>query len=252
MAAKTLYAYPTDDIVTTGTVTMSGALTGYPATNIKTYDPSQICLTGGTSSTIVITPGGSRTVEGIAIINHNWTTATLSSSAGSIGAITMPARSLDGQCINAFLDLRLLSNRTGSSFTIAVSGAANVGVGRICLVTTLRELRWRWGGSAGVQFREDWPNVEMRTFYQSRLVWERGVRVRSASGVVAVEEDRPALMNLARAAKGSTIPWLLIPEQTVNDAMYVRFTGPFEWTRQVPDASEIPIDVEEAPMGLPI
>jgi hypothetical protein len=251
-----LVGYPGDDAVSTAVISMTSPDVFYPATNLQGYDPANPTKATNTATVITITCSGSKTPEGFAIINHNLfgASVTLANGAGLSESITIPARTSDGQCVNAWHDLRLAANRTASVFTLSITGAsANVAIGRLCLVTTMRELPWM-GEGVGVGYGATWPVRELRTFYGSSMMYDTGIRVRSARGQTVQETDRVMLMTLAQSAKGVNIPFLFVPDEDVNDAWYVRLSqstvdGLLRVDGVIADQS---IGVTEVSMGLPL
>jgi hypothetical protein len=247
VAAKSLVGA---NVAVNATFTMTNQDSTYPATKGNDKDPALPLKSTTTSTVITITFSGNVVLQAIALINHNLVgaTCTLANAAGYSQTITIPARTSDGQCVNAWRDMRTDANTTDDIWTLTITGAsANVAIGEILLVTTLNELNWRYG----VEFASTHPVIQLTTFYRSRLTYDTGIRVRRASGVLRKETDKATLLSLWQQTKGPVLPFLLIPELANNDAWMVRFTeDEFEWTPQGPLATDASVVVEELSSGL--
>jgi hypothetical protein len=129
-----------------------------------------------------------------------------------------------------------------------ISGAsANVQIGRICLVSALTDMPWLYG----LEMYRRHPVSAIRTFGESEHVYDKGLSIWGARGLVNREASRSAIEGLWASAKGRNIPWLIIPDQAVNEAHYVRFVADAQnYRRVIPNATEMPIEVEEVSMGL--
>ena len=247
MAAKSLIGA---NVAVNATFSMTNENATYPATNGNDKDPADPLKATTTSTVITITFSGNVVLQAIALINHNLvgSTCTLANAAGYSQTITIPARTSDGQCVNAWRDMRTDANTTDDIWTLTITGAsANVAIGEIVLVTTLNELNWRYG----VEFAAIHPAIQLTTFYRSRLTYDTGIRIRRASGQLRKETDKATLLSIWQQAKGPVLPFLLIPELANNDAWMVRFTDDeFQWSPQAPLATNADVVLEELSSGL--
>jgi hypothetical protein len=255
-----LYGTPVDNVtaVATPSLTTGAADAAFPLTNIDDLDPGVVFK--GTSGTITIrfTFGVAQLLAAIALINHNLhgMTLTVTNNAGMASQnLVVPAVPEDGLSKNPWLDLRAVSSTTATQWNIAISGAAsNVAIGEIVLLSALRELNIRWDYS----YKELHPAVQHRTEYGKRLQYGLGVRTRLFSGEALLYQDRNAIRTLRRAAKGTLLPWLFIPDEDENDALLAQFAdgddGSEEYQWVHPDLSggivDMPVAVEEVQSGL--
>lgn len=254
--AGPLIAYPSDK--TSPTLSMTNADATFPAANGTDLDPGNVLKASTTSTVITLTHGASVTAQGFAIINHNLAgaTVTLANTAAYSQTITIPARTADGQCVNAWRDMRTDPNTSAAVWTLTITGAsANVAIGELVMVTSLRRVGWivSVGGTAA-DFRFTWPKRILRTFYGARLVYDTGTRVRSAAGQTLTETDRAMFLAITQSAKGASVPFLFIPDSVVNDAWWVVIPDASEigWTFQTSTILEMSFALEELPSGLPL
>jgi hypothetical protein len=257
-----LFAYPSDnEILQSATLSMTNADTDYPAANGNDADPGKPLKATTTGTVITITFTGDKALKAVALINtSNLTgaTITLANPAGLSQAITYPARTGDGQAVHPWIDLRSVANATDDVWTITISGAAaDVAIGEIVAVTSLRQLNWRWGGTSGPDLSFKWPTIRHKTFAGSKLVYRRGTRQRSARGVCERETDRASLLILHQMSQHPSyandqgeIPFLFIPDAAVNDAWYVALDeDEMRWIRQMQNRSETAIAFTEVNCG---
>lgn len=244
--AKAYVASPALDLITAASLSATNENAAYPATNLQDYDPANVFKATSTATTITVTHVSAARYA-IAFINHNLAGATVTAGAVSV---TIPARTADGQCVNAFGVLNLGTSTTTS---IVITGAsANVQIGRIVLVSALQDLNWVWGSDA-VTLSSDWPIEEIVTFSRSSTIYDKGIRMRRASGRCTREADRTTWVALAQAAKGRNIPFLFIPDLDVNDCWYVRLTdSSLTNVKRYRNASDTSMELSEVSMGLPL
>lgn len=235
------------NVLRSASLSMTNEDAAYPATNGNNGDPSKP-LKASTTGT-VITLGAVGALEAFAIINHNLfgATVTLAAGGGFSQAITIPARGADGQSINAWLDLRDAAGRSGS-WTLTITGAsANVAIGELVGVTAFRPLPFL----LGVELAKKHPRIQHKTFYGHKLEYDRGIRIRRASGDLISDTDRQFVLDLWDATKGPLLPWLFIPDVDVNDAWLVQFTDEeLSWRRDGPEHGAMRVVIEEMSSGL--
>jgi hypothetical protein len=241
VAVSSAFAPPSADIFTTATLGATNEDADYPIENAQDYNPANPFKATTTSTTITVTHSSSAR-KAVAFINHNLVGATV--TVGGV-SVTIPSRTLDGQCVNAW---KLLDLGAGTSTSIVITGAsANVQIGRICLVSALTDMPWLYG----LEMYRRHPVSAIRTFGESEHVYDKGLSIWGARGLVNREASRSAIEGLWASAKGRNIPWLIIPDQAVNEAHYVRFVADAQnYRRVIPNATEMPIEVEEVSMGL--
>lgn len=240
MPAKSLIGV---DVLPYFGLSMSSEDPDYPAANGHNRNPADPMKATGGSTTI--TGGSPGTLEAFAIINHNLTTATLNMGAFS-GPVNIPPRLADGQSVGAWVDLRGLGASGG--WSLSANSVSNVAIGEVVGVQTIVEVFWRDDGS--LTFEEDWPHDEIITFYHSRIKYEKGIRIRKAVGTCMRDADRDGLRAVALGTKGGLYPFLLIPEQDKNDALYVYRINPWNFSPTGPRSSNMTLEVEEASSSL--
>jgi hypothetical protein len=222
----------------------------YPLTNLNTSRPDLPSKTTGTTATYRATFGGAKTILAIAVIHHNLSGLTLVVTNNNSMASTnlvMPAATADGHPVNGWVNLTGIAT-SATQWNIAISGAAaNIAIGKILLIETIRTLDVTWGVTHGDRH----PVLQHRTDLDVALIYDLGVRLKTFTGDVVRESERAALTALHRDAKGMVTPWWFVPESAVNEALMVRFTTPeLVWQRENLNASNTSIELEEATAGL--
>ncbi len=253
------YALPTDDAAGAGTVTASAADPDYPAGNLVAASnsghlnlPSRPAkLTAGTGYWDVTLPGATAVVAA-ALIYHNLDAAlnvTLEPSGGTPVPITIPAHTEDGATVSPWVEF---APQTATVWRLAINGtnSINAQVGRLLLLTSLRELATdvRWG----VEEIEDHDLIEHTTERGVETIYDLGGKRRSFSGEFGVPDDQAgSLISLARSAHGRVQPWLLIPDEAVNDAWLVRYQeSRWNRTRATLNFNTMPFSVRELSRGV--
>jgi hypothetical protein len=228
-----LVALAGDDAVTTATISMSNEDAEFPAENAQSFNPAKLAKSTTTSSLFTITTP-SITPVALAVIQTNAEQVKFNGDD-----VTLAPLDSDGQRIHSWLDLRGSPPVAGTSWTVEIIKASGVVfVGRICLVVALHELNVRYGWEVG---RNRPGEVTIETRMGVILKHTSELRSRYAQGVVNLLEDEALLASLDSSAKGSNLPYLLIPDEDTNDAWYVRQSSPYR--KGYPD-----IDVRETPL----
>jgi hypothetical protein len=251
--ASVLYARPSDNLIGSSTISLSvGAIDPlYPLINLYDNRPDIVSKTTGTTATVRAVFGSSKTLQGISLINHNLygLTLTVTNNGGMASQnLVIPAIAEDNLPINPWLDLRSVANNSATQWEIAITGAAaNIAIGEILLLETLRTLGVTWE----VELEETHSIIEHRTDYDVSLIYSKGVRYRKFTGQAYLESDRASLTTLNRGSKGRFSPFLLIPDSSVNDSMLVRFAETSRtMSRHNPGFTDQPIVLEESCSGL--
>ena len=124
-------------------------------------------------------------------------------------------------------------------------------VGRLLLLTALRDaendVRW------GVVEEEEQGLIEHKTVGGVETEYEMWGPRRAFVGELALMNSASnELITLYRSARNRILPWLLIPDEGVNDAWFVRFQEP-KWsrTREMIQHNILPFRVQELSRGLP-
>jgi hypothetical protein len=244
-------SYVGANILTAATLSMTSQDAAYPATNGNDRDPGKPLKSSGATTTITATWSGNKTIQAWAVINHNRpsTNVAIANAAGYSQNLALPARSADLLNVNGFRDTRADANTTDDIWTLGIAtGTGNAAIGEIVAVETLSALNWRYG----VSFSSRRPvKVSGRTFYGALLQYDTAVLLRTARGIVIKESDRQLIFALWQTTRGNTLPFLFIPEITINDPWLVRFGAEtVEWVRNAPNVSNMTIVLEEVANGL--
>lgn len=242
------YCRPSDILQPTWSVTSGAANASFPVTNLGDLKPYKPFKATGTAATVRATFGGNKTLQAVAFIMHNaaGTTVTISSGAGAITTMAFPANTEDGLPVNAYKVLLALSNTTSTTFDFAFTGlSANVAIGEILLIETVRTLQVTWGVTTGREHLLD----TMVTEYGVPLTYELGVRERTFRGEVVLESERSAMEALYDSARGASRAWWLVPDSSVNDCLYARFAKNLKAKFEGPRYTPIDIDVQEIGLG---
>jgi len=262
------YALPSDELVTTlsPTITASADDPDYPATNLTDPNPANPAKLTTTDGNWVFDFGAAVQAVAVALIYHNldeglsavleWnTTDSWGSPAGS-QAITIPAwteEPLDG----SFSPWTEIAGTPSYRYWRLVVGDGSpnnsnlIFIGNVMLVGALRQLDTdvRWG----IEEREEFGLLEQETELGVEYVEVLGGKRRRFVGEMGLRDYEAAeLISLYRSATGRAARWLLIPDETVNDAWYVRFDDP-GWSRMRtdPNFNTFPYAVRECSRGVP-
>lgn len=255
MATDTLYGRPSDNICASATLSLTtgAAAAGYPLTNLQDLRPDTPFKCTGVNATIVCTFGAAKTLQAIALAHHNLygLTITVTNNGGVMASqnLVVPAVSNDGLPVNPWIDLRSVAGNSAAVWTITIAGAAaNVAIGELLLIQTLRSMPLRYG----CEIVERHPALTHRTEYDVKLSYGMGLRYRRMTGMIEKESERASLLALHRDARGTLKPWLFILESDVNDAMFVAFDDTSEWAhqRQTPAHTPSQVKIEELIAGL--
>jgi hypothetical protein len=242
------YCRPSDILQPTWSVTSGTANSSFPVTNLGDLKPYKPFKATGTAATVRGTFGGSKTLAGVAFIMHNaaGTTVTISSGAGAITTLVFPANTADGLPVNAYKVFAGLSNLSSTTFDFAFTGlSANVAIGEILLIETVRTMSVTWDVKRGRTHLLDAQQTE----YGVPLIYELGVRERTFDGRVVLESERTAMEELYDNARGASRAWWLVPDSTVNDCLYARFSKPLSSKLEGPRFTPTDIEVEEIGLG---
>lgn len=261
------YALPSDDLA--GTATDVSAIGGsptnedpdYPAENLIAPTntghlnlPSRPAKLDGTSGGWILTFASGITIRAAAIIYHNFDEGldvTLDIGGGSPSIpFVIPAHHEDGWPVSPWVEFDPVTT-TSVSLTINGTNSLPLQVGRLLLLGELRQLASdvRWG----VEEVEEYGLIEHGTELGVETMYDLGGKRRSFSGEFGME-DAPTneLITLFRSARIRIQPWLLIPDEDVNDAWFVRFEeNRWSRVRDNPNFNVLPFRVKELSRGLP-
>jgi len=249
--ARVFYCLPSDILsyAATWSLTSGTANSAFPLANLNSVRADRVSKLNETSGTYRGTIS-SHAVQAVAFINCNLPGLTIPITNNNAMASTnliIPAASPDNLSINGFVDLRAVTTAATQWNAAVPVNSANVAVGKILLIGTLREMVIRWRP----RMPERKPNLIQRTDRDVALGFKLGVRYRQLAIALMRESQRAAYTTLRRGSSGPQEPFLFILDTAVNDPMYVWFPQD-EWTHQRESSSVTTWDdlLEEVNPGL--
>lgn len=246
------YAKPSDMVTGSATLSLTAgtANASYPLTNLQDLRPDKPFKATGTAATIRATFGAGKALQAVGFIHHNLhgltVTVTNNNSMASQNLV-MPAIGDDSYPVNGWLNIAAVTT-SATQWNFAITGAAaNVAIGELILVETLRTADITWG----VTHADRHPIIEHRTEYDVSLIYDLAVRTRLFTANVVRESERSAITSLHRGAKGRVTPFWFVLDSDVNDATMVRFAGiELPWERAQPRESRTTLALEEVSAGV--
>ena len=247
--SNALIARASDHVEASGTasVTAGAAQTEFPVTNINDGKSYSVCRSTGTTISVRLTFGAAQALQAVAVINTNATALQLTNGAGLNVAIAVPTVPEDGLPLDPWIDLRGLALTSSTTWTLALTGPSGVGLGEFVLVATLRDLDFLMGS---VRAPEDHPSIRHETDYGVAINYGMGVRRRQFSGTVMKRTLESDTLSLGRDLRGSLKNALLIPDDTVNNAMIVELLNALEIQYGEPSVMSVELQFLERQKGL--
>jgi hypothetical protein len=249
-----------DWVVNTGTGDAA-----YPATNLGDLNPAKPAKLTTTTGSWVRDLGSAKTIEIASLVMHNLTpglevrlqgNATNAWGAPTFNqTFTIPAYHEDGMPVNPWMNLKDLG--VGISFRfwrVVVVGvnAAAVAIGDIILGRTLSQfpVNIHWGFTE----TDEHPMIAHKTTHGVELIYDLNTKIRHVNGEVeTTDAGYTAFKSLHRAARGKVLPWLMVLDPAINDAMLVRFEKEtLEADRNFRNSSTIKLDFCELSRGMPL
>jgi hypothetical protein len=258
------YAYPLDnESYRIGpTVTASAEDSEYPAENLVDINPAKPAKLTTTGGNWILDFGTAIAGVAAALLYHNidnGVTVTLqANSSSSWGSppfsqtFTIPGRTEDDWTVSPWIEFA--STQTYRYWRLLISGTANaqpIGVGHLMILSNLRtmdtDVRW------GEEEVEEHGLIELPTELGVETIYALGGKRRRFSGELTLGDAEAAeFISLVRSAVGRIHPWLLIPDEDVNDAWIVRFEeNRWQRQREIIDINNFPFRVQELSRGLP-
>lgn len=259
------YALPSDDLAQTATsVTPSAEMDGYPGLNLVGYTasghlnlPSRPAKLDATSGYFDLAFGSAITVRAAALIYHNLDAGLNVTIVGGGGAftqaITIPAKPDpdDDWTISPWVEFASAQTYNTWRLSINAANSEDVRVGRLLLLGQLRQLDTdvRYGG----ELAEDRLILKDQTVLGIENIYDMyGVRRRFAGEFGFRDSETADLLALWRSARTRVLPWLLIPDEDVNDAWFVRFEDDaYSRTMETIGFNSHPYRVREVARGMP-
>jgi hypothetical protein len=251
MASK--YCRPSDIITDSATIalTSGSANSAFPLANLYDRKAHTVFKSTGTGCTIRATFLTAKTLQAVALINHKLAGATvvLSNGAGLSQAVTIPSNSEDGHCIDPWKTLIGVANASSTTWDLTITGAATVvAIGELLLVQTLRTFNFDRESDEA----ETHASIVQPTDYGVRRKYSMATRQRSKRGtVLASQTVRADVIALQRDARGPLKNFLLVPNESANDALFVDLTvSERRLVRHGPFASSVDLEFTEQQKGL--
>lgn len=253
-----LYCRPSDILTPEATLSLTSgtANADFPLANAQDKKAHTVFKSTGTAATIRSHWSSPVTIEGIALVYHKLAgaTVTISNPAGFSKALTIPANSEDGHCLDPWDDYRDLDDTTDDDWDITISGVTGVvTIGEILWIETLREAVLDIGPS----FDDQQASLIQPTDYHPHAnVYSMATRCRKFRGHCWLATVADDLLSLHRDARGPVRPFLLVPDSDKNDALYAHWATDLQ--RQVEalargtGARMTDVEFVEAIRGLPL
>jgi hypothetical protein len=259
------YAYPLDDACQRigPPVTAADADPAYPPANLIDPNPAKPAKLTTTSGAFVLDFGVPVEIAAAAVLYHNldhdtdvtlaWNASDAWGSPAGDQLLIVPGKTEDDWTVSPWIDLGDPMSARYWRLTIgdASPNPDPIVVGRLVLLSTLRtidtDVRW------GEEEAEEHGLIELPTALGVETIYALGGKRRRFAGELTLSNPTAAeFIALTRHAHGRVLPWLLIPDASVNDAWIVRFDeNRWSRVREVPDINNFPFRVQELSRGLP-
>ncbi len=259
---------PADNLVAGGTLSVSSGTADaeFPVANLGNLNPANPAKFTTTTGRWVIDLGSALEIDLVWIGPNNLDSglagvkieanATDSWGGPSLSqTITIPTFDTDRFSINPFLDLTGVSPRSFRFWSLVFTSANSfpLAVGEWVLSTTIRQFSKNI--DMGLVIDEDHPMIEHRTDLGVTAVFRYGTKWRTLRGgfLSGVEADLDAMRSLQRDAGGRGKAFLVIPDQAINEAWFVRLTPAAALVphrRRFQRWHEWPFEVQEVGRGL--
>lgn len=253
--SRVLYCRASDNIAPSATLSLlSGtAAAAFPLTNANDRLARTVFKSTGTGCVIRSHWSAPVTIEGLSLHYHKLAgaTVTVSNPAGFSRALTIPANTLDGHCVDPWDDYRGLSNVTDDDWDITITGAATVvAFGEIVWMQTLSEILMD-RGAIGNDLQT--AIVQATDYHPMARVYGMGTRVRGFQGHITPGESAIDLLASHQDSRGPLRPIVVIPDSTVNDALFAHLVAnPHTYTEAARTSGIREVDIQfiEAIRGL--
>jgi hypothetical protein len=263
---RMIYGRYSDNVVpgATKSVQSGSGDADYPAANLGDLVPAIPAQLTTTTGAWKLQFGAAQRIDIVAIPHHNldaglnvrfqgnaadaWGSPTLDA------AFTIPAYRKDGFPYGAWIDLTAVAGYSAAGFQywrlviVGVNSQA-IKIGELVALSEKRTLNPNI--SWGAKRKDERPLIENVTDYLVSTIYDLGVTRRSLAGDVDTTDAGLALIrSWWEDTRGRARPFLLIPDESVNDAWFVRWGGSLDPTLQITDRNTIPLDFQEVSRGL--
>jgi hypothetical protein len=248
-AAFGRYGLPNDDLMLrlSPTITVVGGTvdSAYPISNWLANKPAKPVKFTTPNAQILFDFGTAVNITAFGAIYHNWDEGLPvdvswgSTSAASTGteSVTVPAVLENGDTVSPWIAVP--GSPTYRYWLLDIGGgspgsnSANLKLGRPLFLGALRDLQndVRWG----VVQNGAYQNIVHPTLLNVETVYELGSERQSFVGEFALRHETPnsdaqLLISLFRSTRMNSRPWILVPDEEMNDIWMVRFDDP-TWSR---------------------
>jgi hypothetical protein len=261
-----IYGRYSDNVVPSATLSVQSGTEDpdYLAANLAdrvVAIPAQLTTTTGAWK---LAYGAAQRIDVVALPHHNLTAglnvrfqgnATDSWGSPTLdAAITIPAYRGDGFPGGAWKDLTGVTGYTTAGFqywrlVIVGVNAAPVKIGELIALSLKRTLNPNisWGAAR----KDERPIIENVTDYLVSTIYDLGVTRRTIAGELDTTDTGLADVRAWwEDTRGRARPFLLIPDEDVNEAWFVRWDGDLNPTLQITDRNTIPLTFQEVSRGL--
>lgn len=263
---RMIYGRYSDNVVPLATLAVESGTEDpdYLAANLGDLVPAIPAQLTTTTGAWTLDFGADQRIDLVALPHHNldaglevriqgnaadsWIGPTLNTT------ITIPAYRGDGFPGGAWKDLTGVAGYSTSGFRwwrLAIIGAnaANVKIGEFVALSHKRTLNPNisWGAAR----QDERPVIENVTDYLVSTIYDLGVTRRSIAGELDTSDAGLAdIRTWWEDTRGRARPFLLIPDEDVNEAWFVRWAGNLNPTLVLTDRNTIPLEFQEVSRGL--
>lgn len=263
---RVLYGHYSDNVapLATASVGAGSADPDYPATNLNDLVVARPAQLSTTTGAFVFSFLAAQRVDLVALPHHNLSAGLevriQANPTDTWGApafnrpITIPPYRKDGLPPGAWLNLTTQAGYDVGGWQywrVAIVGVnhAPVKLTEVVLLSTIRTLNPNI--SWGARRPERRPLIENETDYGVQTVYDLGVTHRQLEGDIdTTDAGLAAVSDWWQDCRGRARPCLLIPDESVNDAWFVRWATELDPTLVITDRNTIPVGFKEISKGL--
>ena len=270
--ANLAYFHPQDNVAGTATLTIGAGTEDpdYPRANLYDLNPTRPMRFTTKVGAVVFDWTTPQQVDAVLLPHHNldaglevrWQmhTADVWTSPDVNQAFTIPAWDEDGFPPSVWLDLATLvpvaANRTKryGRFVVVGTNSVNVAIGELPIYQTKRELAPR-NITYPLRVREVRPRREQQTDYLVRTIYDLGTKLRELETQTrtTITAGVAQLRSWYRACKGPALMTAIVPDQSANLALLVRWTTDvFEHEETFLEVANVSLTWREESRGLPL
>ncbi len=244
MATAGDFLYVRPDEMFVGSAVSGGADTGYTDEAIVDGRPGRpFRATSGSPSLTIVNGGAVSGVSLVAVCNHNVDAAKNISFGGDITKVIVgPAIPANGIPLNPF---GTFTPTSATSVTFGItSNSATVVIGEV-VIGKYRTLERNL--SPRPSFGQNYQTVEIDSEFSSLMSYDKGVISRSLSGSVVLTDTGLAdVQAWVDSTKGGSLPTLIVPLSTVQDAWLVKITD-FSYQPSSKNRNDVTLAFQEFP-----